>query len=90
MIIKLLQENAEWMCAIAIVIFLGVQQLSNNVIRPLVFGKFMDLHPLIIIFSLLVGGKFGGLLGLILAPALAAIVTVLIDELYLKNINKHR
>ena len=76
--------------AIAIVIFLGVQQLSNNVIRPLVFGKFMDLHPLIIIFSLLVGGKFGGLLGLILAPALAAIVTVLIDELYLKNINKHR
>ena len=74
--------------AIAILLFLGVQQLSNNVVRPIVFGKFMDLHPLVIIFALLVGGKFGGLLGLILAPAIAAIVTVLIDELYLKTINK--
>lgn len=73
---------------IAIVIFLGVQQISNNIVRPLVFGKFMDLHPLVVIFSLLVGGKFGGFLGLILAPAIAAIVTVLIDELYLKTINK--
>ena len=56
--------------------------------RPVVFGKFMDMHPLFVIFSLLVGGKFGGLLGLIFAPAIAAIISVLIDELYLKTINK--
>lgn len=74
--------------ALSILIFLGVQQISNNIVRPVVFGKFMDLHPLVIIFALLVGGKFGGFLGLILAPAIAAIVTVLIDELYLKTINK--
>ncbi|MBR2525105.1 AI-2E family transporter [bacterium] len=76
--------------ALALVLFLGVQQISNNVIRPVVFGRFMDLHPLVIIFSLLVGGKFGGLIGLILAPAIAAIITVLIDELYLKTINKSK
>ena len=74
--------------ALSILIFLGVQQLSNNVVRPIVFGKFMDLHPLMIIFALLVGGKFGGFLGLILAPAIAAIITVLLDELYLNTINK--
>lgn len=76
--------------AVAILLFLGVQQISNNVVRPLIFGKFMDLHPLVIIFALLVGSKFGGLIGLILAPAIAAIVTVLIDELYLKTINKSK
>lgn len=76
--------------AIAILLFLGVQQLSNNVIRPIVFGKFMELHPLVIIAALLVGGKFGGLIGLIFAPAIAAIVTVLIDEIYLKTINKKK
>lgn len=76
--------------ALAIAIFLGVQQLSNNVVRPIVFGKFMDLHPLVIIIALLIGGKFGGFLGLILAPAIAAIVTVLLDELYLKTINKSK
>lgn len=75
---------------IALFIFLAIQQLSNNVVRPVVFGKFMDLHPLFIIFALLAGGKFGGLLGLILAPAIAAIVSVVIDELYLKQINKSK
>lgn len=76
--------------AVAIILFLGVQQLSNNVIRPIVFGKFMELHPLVIIAALLIGGKFGGLIGLIFAPAIAAIVTVLIDEIYLKTINKKK
>ena len=77
-----------WIVAMAIILFLGVQQISNNIVRPVVFGKFMDMHPLVVIFSLLVGGKFGGLLGLIFAPAIAAIISVLIDELYLKTINK--
>lgn len=81
-------QNGFIIVAIAIVLFLVIQQISNNVIRPVIFGKFMDLHPLVIIFALLVGGKFGGLAGLILAPAIAAIVTVLIDELYLKTIHK--
>ena len=76
--------------AVAIILFLGVQQLSNNVIRPIVFGKFMELHPLVIIAALLIGGKFGGLIGKIFAPAIAAIVTVLIDEIYLKTINKKK
>ncbi len=81
-------QNGFIIVAIAIVLFLVIQQISNNVIRPVIFGKFMDLHPLVIIFALFVGGKFGGLAGLILAPAIAAIVTVLIDELYLKTIHK--
>lgn len=81
-------KNGFVVIAVATVLFLIIQQISNNVIRPVVFGKFMDLHPLVIIFALLVGGKFGGFLGLILAPAIAAIVTVLIDELYLKTIHK--
>ncbi len=72
----------------AIIAFLGVQQLSNNVIRPIVFGKFMELHPLMIIFAICIGGKFGGIAGVIFAPAIVAIITVLIDELYLKEINK--
>lgn len=79
-------KNGFFVIALVIFVFLAVQQISNNIIRPVVFGKFMDLHPLVIIFALLVGGKFGGFLGLILAPAIAAIVTVLIDELYLKTI----
>jgi len=74
--------------ALVLLAFLTAQWLSNNLIRPVVFGRFLDLHPLIIIFALLVSAQFLGVWGVILAPALAAIVCTLFDEIYLKTINK--
>jgi len=74
--------------ALVIVSFLTAQWVSNNLVRPVVFGKFMDLHPLIIIFGLFVCAQFLGVWGVILAPAMASIVWVLFDELYIKTINK--
>ncbi len=71
---------------LAIIFFLAIQQISNNLVRPLVFGKFLDLHPLMIIFALFIGGTFMGIFGVIFAPAIATIISVLVNELYLKNI----
>ena len=73
---------------IAILLFLTIQQLSNYVVRPFLFGKFMKLHPLMIFFALFVAQQFLGVWGVILSPAIAATVCVLIDELYLVPINK--
>lgn len=74
--------------ALVIVIFLIAQWLSNNLVRPVIFGKFLNLHPLIIIFALLTSAQFFGVWGVILAPAIASLVYVLFDEVYLKTINK--
>ncbi len=68
--------------------FLLAQWAENNLLRPYIFSKFMDLHPLVIFFSILVTAKFLGVIGVIFAPAIAATVCVLVDELYIKNINK--
>lgn len=73
--------------ALVIAAFLIVQQLSNYVVRPVLFGKFMKLHPLMIFFSLFVTQQFLGIWGVVLAPAIAATVCVLIDELYILPIN---
>lgn len=67
--------------------FLIVQQISNYVVRPLLFGKMMSLHPLMIFLSLFLAQQFLGFWGVILSPAIAATICVLIDELYLKPIN---
>ena len=73
---------------LAIVAFLVVQQVSNYMIRPFLFGKFMALHPLMVFFSLFVAQQFLGVWGVILAPAIAATICVLIDELYLIPVNR--
>jgi predicted PurR-regulated permease PerM len=49
----------------------GVQDYVN---APRVMGKDMDLHPLLAIFAILVGGELGGTLGIFLSiPAVAAL-----------------
>lgn len=72
------------------VIMMLAQWLQNQIFRPIVFGKFMDMHPLLVIVSLLIGAKFMGFWGVVLAPAIASVICVLIDELYLKPINKEK
>ena len=67
--------------------FLLCQQLSNYVIKPILFGKLMQMHPLTIFLALFLANQFIGFWGVILSPAVAATVCVLVDELYLKPIN---
>ncbi len=68
-------------------VFAFAQWAENNLVRPYIFSKFLDLHPLIIYFFLFVTAQYLGLIGVVFAPAIAATVCVLIEELYIKNIN---
>ena len=70
------------------VIFLIAQVVENNVVKPYVFGKFMDLHPIVIYIFLFVCAKYFGAVGAIFAPAIAADVCVLVEELYLKSMDQ--
>jgi predicted PurR-regulated permease PerM len=72
--------------ALTAVIFVVAQLIENNFVRPYVFSKFLDLHPLIIYLFLLIAAKYMGVVGVIFAPAIAATVVVLIEEVYIKNI----
>lgn len=81
--------SAGWLkVVLAIIAFLIVQQISNYVVRPFLFGKFMALHPLTLFLALFIAQQFFGVVGVILSPAIASTVCVLIDELYIKQINK--
>ncbi|WP_052329861.1 AI-2E family transporter [Thermicanus aegyptius] len=46
------------------------QTIENNLLSPFIVGKTTQLHPLAIIFALLVGGELGGIVGMILAVPL--------------------
>ena len=68
------------------IIIIVLQFLEGNVISPIIMGKTLKLHPLVIIFALLVGGEVGGILGLILAvPILAFLKVAIIHSKILMN-----
>jgi predicted PurR-regulated permease PerM len=62
--------------------YLAVQVLENNVISPLVMAHSMKLHSVAVIFSMLLCVAAFGVLGVLVAAPLVAIVGILHDELY--------
>lgn len=67
-----------------LVAFSAIQVLENNLILPLLFKKFTGLPPVLILISLVVGGKLWGILGAVLAVPLAGVLFELIKD-YLKK-----
>ena len=72
-----------------IVSFTVAQIVENQLVRPYIFGKFLDLHPLMIYLFLFIMAKYAGVIGVVFAPAVAAIVAVLVQELYIKPLQKN-
>ena len=72
--------------ALITLVFSITQLTENNFVRPYVFSKFLDLHPILIYLFILLAAKFIGIIGVVFAPAIAATVVVLVEEVYIKNL----
>lgn len=57
-----------------------VQVLEGNVISPQVVGRKLQMHPLMIIFIVLVGGEVAGIIGLILAVPFYVMLKVIVQH----------
>jgi predicted PurR-regulated permease PerM len=68
-----------------LLVYLGVQLLENNVISPLIMARSMKLHPVAVIFSMLLCVEVFGVLGVLVAAPMVAVAEILHDELYRKR-----
>lgn len=79
--------QAGWVPIIGVIVsFAAAQLIENNIVRPYFFSKLLNLHPMLIFFFLFIGAKYFGVMGALFAPAIASCICVLIEELYMKNI----
>jgi len=65
--------------------YLAIQAVENNVILPLIMARGMRVHPVAVIFSMLLCVAAFGVLGVLVAAPLVAIVDIAHDELYRKR-----
>ena len=56
------------------------QQVENNLIQPFVYGRAVQLHPLIVIVAILIGAALLGVLGALLAIPVAAAVQAVVRD----------
>lgn len=64
-----------------LIFFIVVQQFENHILTPAIIGKTMKVHPVVVIFSLLAGGKIAGFVGIILAVPLAVLAQEVFNHL---------
>ncbi len=62
-----------WAALWAVVVVVAVQQFDSLFMAPRVMGDQMDLHPLLVVFALLVGASLFGVPGMVLSVPVAAI-----------------
>jgi predicted PurR-regulated permease PerM len=68
-----------------IAIFVVIQFFEGNILQPVVQRRAIDLPPVVTLVALLVFGSAFGLLGMFVATPLAAVILVLVEEVYLKG-----
>ncbi|MHB1413388.1 MAG: AI-2E family transporter [Thermoleophilia bacterium] len=59
-------------------LFLAAQQLEGQVLVPKIMGRSVGVHPLWVMFAVLSGATFGGLIGALLAVPTVAVVRTLV------------
>jgi predicted PurR-regulated permease PerM len=66
---------------IVAIIYFIVSQLEGNVLYPKVMNKMVGVPSIIVLIALVIGAKFAGIWGMILAVPLAAIAMELINDM---------
>src|ERR671927_1115856 len=70
---------------VVLVFFVVYQQIENHLLQPIVYGRTVQLSPLAVLVSVLIGAELAGILGALAAiPVAGAIQVVVVDW------NRHR
>jgi predicted PurR-regulated permease PerM len=85
-VISLLSGDPTTALVFAIFTILYVQ-LESNVLNPMVYSKSVDISPLIVLISILLGGAMAGIIGALIAIPVAATVQVIAKELLKDRLN---
>ncbi len=63
-----------------LVLFLVLQQIDNRLIYPHIVGNAIGIPSILIFAAIIIGGEFGGVIGMFLFIPLTAVIATLIEE----------
>lgn len=68
--------QAVWLAIIVIII----QQIDANIVNPKILGTSLDLSPILVIFSVSIGGAYFGILGMFLGVPVCALIKIILND----------
>lgn len=74
-----------WTAVLGVVVMVVVQQIEGTLLSPRIMSREVDLHPALVIFSLLAGAELAGLVGMLVAIPVAATAKALFVHYFEQN-----
>ena len=74
----------------ALIALFVIQTVDGNVINPRLLSQNIDVHPLVVIISLIIGGSLGGFLGIFLAAPVASLIKLELDKFTEQKLSMRR
>jgi predicted PurR-regulated permease PerM len=78
--VAFLSTDSIWSGIVVLIFFIVYQQLENHLLQPLVYGRTVQLSPLIVLIAVLIGASLAGVLGALGAIPVAGAVQVLVVD----------
>ncbi|HEX4746494.1 MAG TPA: AI-2E family transporter [Gaiellaceae bacterium] len=76
--------ETDWVRALVVIaFFIAYQQFENHVVQPLVYGRTVELSPLVVLCAVLIGAQLAGILGALLAIPVAGSLLAIVREILL-------
>jgi predicted PurR-regulated permease PerM len=80
--VTFLSTDGIWPGLTMLIFFIVYQQIENHLLQPLVYGRTVQLSPLVVLIAVLIGASLAGVLGALGAiPIAGAIQVVVLDWL---------
>ena len=65
---------------VAVTFFVVYQQIENHFLQPVIYGRTVQLSPLVVLVSVLVGAELAGILGALAAIPVAGSIQVIVRD----------
>ena len=86
-IVSIVQYGDLSQVPLILLVVLITYTFDNGFVQPSVFGKSVDMHPIVIILLIISGGILFGLMGMLLAVPVATVIKTLSKEIYFATKN---
>lgn len=74
-----LVANGPVVALVVVAVVVAINQLDGRVLQPMVLGRALSLHPLVVLLALAAGGILSGVVGAVLAVPLTAVGWALVQ-----------
>jgi predicted PurR-regulated permease PerM len=88
-ILNVIDKGSLSAALVVILAFIIIRMIDDTLVSPNILGRSLEIHPLLVIIVIFIGGEMFGIMGLLLCIPVTGIIKVTIQEL-LWNIKHYR